>query len=99
MWAQLIKARVKPEAMDGASGILEEVRSRIRQRPGLVRQIVMENQRDPEEIYTLLVFENEEVAREGERSPEQQEFAKRLASLNLGQPEFVDLNVIAESTP
>lgn len=57
----------------------------------------MQNQHDPQEYYTVIVFETEEQAREGERTLEQDEFFQRVRAMTEGTPEYVDLNVIEQS--
>jgi heme-degrading monooxygenase HmoA len=76
----------------------DAMRSRIGERPGLVRSLWMQNQEDPQEYYTVIVFESEEQARAGERELEQDPLFQRVRSLGEGTPEFVNLNVI-ESFP
>lgn len=96
MWAQLIKSRMKPGSEAEFSRIREGLRARISQRPGLIRSVTMQSQGDPQEIYTLIVFESEEQAREGERALSQDPFFQQIRDLGEGTPEYVDLNVIDE---
>ena len=96
MWAQIIKSRMKPGVEDDMASIGDEMRARIGQRPGLIRSLWMQNQNDPQEYYTLIVFETEEQAREGERTLEQDELFQRVRAMTEGTPEYVDLNVIEE---
>jgi heme-degrading monooxygenase HmoA len=97
MWAQIVKARVKPGSEQDMQRLRDEMRARAGQRtPGFIRGLWMQNQKDPQEYYTVIVFESEERARESERSLEQDELFQRMRSLQDGTPEYVDLNVIEE---
>jgi len=94
MWAQIVKSRMKPGVESDLSEIREQMRTRIGQRPGLVRSFWMQNQNDPQEYYTLIVFESEEQARQGEREIESDPLFQRIRGITEGMPDFVDLNVI-----
>lgn len=98
MWAQIIKTRMKPGAEEQLKDIRDQVQSRVSGRPGLVHAYWMRSQKDQQEYYTVIVFESEEKAREGERELEQDPVFERLRSLEAGTPEYVDLDVI-ESMP
>lgn len=98
MWAQIVKSRVKPGVEGDMAEIRDEMRRRVGERPGLVRSFWMQNQKDPQEYYTVIVFESEEQARAGERELDQDPLFQRIRSLGEGTPEYVDLNVI-ESLP
>ena len=90
MWAQLIKARIKPGSETAARQVEEELRT---EHPsgGPIRSMSFRNEKDQNEVYNLVFFESEEKAREFERSPEQQQRVRRFWDLFEGQPEFVDL--------
>ncbi len=61
MWAQLIKMRLKP-GKDTAE-VNNQLRAAEQPGSGLVRTLVMHDQKDPGQVYTLVVFESEEKAR------------------------------------
>ncbi len=69
---------------------------------GLVRRLVMHDQKDPSQVYTLNVFESEEKARTRERDPRRQERLQAtramMADIFDGPPEFTDLSVADEWT-
>ncbi|GAC1635668.1 MAG: hypothetical protein NVS4B2_23340 [Chloroflexota bacterium] len=96
MWAQIIKTRMKPGAEDEIAKIRDEFVERIRRRPGLIRSVWMRNQKDPSEYYTVIMFESEQQAREGERDIEHDEIFQRIRTITDGTPEYVDLTVIEE---
>ena len=65
MWAQLIKTRIKPGKDAALLGIHEQLRAIEQPDSGLLRTTVMRDQKDPEVVYTMVVFESEEkLARE-----------------------------------
>jgi len=100
MWAQLITMRLKP-GKDTA-----EVNNRLRaaEQPGsgLVRTLVMHDQADPSQVYTLVVFDSEEKARAREQDPRRQERLQAaramMADIFDGPPGFTDLAVAEEWT-
>jgi antibiotic biosynthesis monooxygenase (ABM) superfamily enzyme len=94
MWAQIIKTRMKPGVEQDMAEVRDQMRERVGQRPGLIRSMFMQNQNDPREYYTIIVFESEEQARAGERELDQDPLLQRVRSLGEGTPEYVDLNVI-----
>ena len=62
----------------------------------------MQDQKDPNQFCTLVVFESEEKARERERDPRLEERLQparaMMADILAGPPEFVDLTVVEEWT-
>jgi len=105
MWAQLMRTTMRPgldaaEAADRIRAVHEQVRAAEQEGSGLVRTLVMQDQRDPREVYALVVFESEEKARVRERDPRRGEQlgAARTAMADLyeGAPDFTDLVVIGE---
>jgi hypothetical protein len=61
MWAQLITMRLKP-GKDTAE-LDNQIRAAEQPGSGLVRTLVMHDQKDPGQVYALVVFESEEKAR------------------------------------
>lgn len=100
MWAQLIKVRLKPGKDTAELG--KQLQAVEQPGSGLVRTLVMHDQKDPGQIYTLVVFESEEKARAREQDPRRQEGLQAaratMADIYDGPPEFVDLNVVEEWT-
>jgi hypothetical protein len=100
MWAQLIKVRLKP----GKDTAEAEELLRAAEQPGsgLVRTLMMHDQTDPSQVYTLVVFESEEQARAREQDPRRQERLQAaravMADIYDGPPEFTDLTVAGEWT-
>lgn len=100
MWAQLIKVRLKPGKDTAELG--KQLQAVEQPGSGLVRTLVMHDQKDPSQVYTLVVFESEEKARAREQDPRRQEGLQAaratMADIYDGPPEFVDLNVVEEWT-
>ena len=100
MWAQLIKMRLKPG--NDTAELDKQIRAAEQPGSGLVRTLVMHDQKDPSQVYALVVFESEEKARAREQDPRRQEalHAARgmMADIFDGPPEFTDLTVADEWT-
>ncbi|MDQ6673787.1 MAG: antibiotic biosynthesis monooxygenase [Chloroflexota bacterium] len=99
MWAQLVKARIKPGSEDQLRQTYEELARRGPQGSGWIRSFSLRNQNDPHEMYSLVIFESEAKAREYERSPQQAELVGRLREFMEGPPDYVDFDVLAEYSP
>jgi quinol monooxygenase YgiN len=102
MWAQLITMRLREGHGADLAAVIDGLRAAEQPGSGLVRQIVMRDQRDPSRVYTLVVFESEEAARERERDPRREAGLAAVRAL-LGEavdgpPEYVDLTVVAEES-
>jgi quinol monooxygenase YgiN len=100
MWAQLITMRLKPG--NDTAELDNQIRAAEQPGSGLVRTLVMRDQKDPGQVYTLVVFESEEKARAREQDPRRQEqlHAARamMAEIFDGPPQFTDLTVADEWT-
>jgi len=101
MWAQLIKVQVKPGS--DLSALEEVLKAAEQPGSGLVRELFMHDQKDPNSAYVLAVFESEEKAREREQDPRraegQQAIQEMMATMLVGPPEFTDLVVVADWVP
>jgi quinol monooxygenase YgiN len=100
MWAQLVKMRVQPGK--DTVGLNEQLQAVEQPDSGLVRTILMRDQEDSDQLYTLIVFESEEKARAREQDPRRQEGLRAMRAMMgdilAGPPEFTDLTVIQEWT-
>jgi hypothetical protein len=100
MWAQLMCFRLKPGK--DTVGLREQLQAVEQPDSGLLRTMIMQDQKDPDQFYTLVVFQNEEKARARERDPRRQEglqvLRAMLADRLAGPPEFTDLSVVEEWT-
>jgi hypothetical protein len=100
MWAQLIKMQLKP-GKDTAE-LNKQLQATEQPGSGLVRSLMMHDQKDPSQVYALVVFDSEEKAREREQDPRRQEKLQTVRAMMedmyAGPPEFVDLTVVEEWT-
>jgi len=84
------------------AGLREQLQAVEQPDSGLLRTMIMQDQKDSAQFYTLVVFESEEKARARERDPRRQEGLKALrtmlADIFAGPPEFTDLAVVEEWT-
>ena len=100
MWAQLIQMRLKPGK--DTSAMIDQIRAAEQPGSGLVRSFMMRDQADPSRVYTLVVFESEEKAREREQDPRRNERLEAARSIMAdvfeGPPQFTDLEVVDEWT-
>jgi len=103
MWAQLISIRIKPGREGDIPRLAEQLRATEQPNSGLVRSMMMQDQKDSSRAYTLVVFESEEKARARENDDRRQEGLAKVRALMAeildGAPEFVDLNVVEDTTP
>jgi hypothetical protein len=102
MWAQMIKTRLRPGAEARVSELLEQLRSIEQPGSGLLRTTLMRDQKDPSQLYLMVMFETEEAARAREQDPRREEGLQMvratMAEVFDGPPEFVDLTVMEETT-
>jgi len=100
MWAQLIKMRLKPG--NDTAELDKQIQAAEQPGSGLVRTLIMHDQKDPGQVYALVVFESEEKARAREQDPRRQERLQAaralMADIFDGPPEFTDLRVADEWT-
>ena len=100
MWAQLMSFRLKPGK--DTAGLREQLQAFEQPDSGLLRTMIMQDQKDPDQFCTLVVFDSEERARARERDPRRQEglqvLRAMLADRLAGPPEFTDLAVAEEWT-
>jgi heme-degrading monooxygenase HmoA len=103
MWAQLSSVRVTSGKADAVGRAMEHLRTFEQPDSGLLRTIVMQDQKDPAHVFVLVVFESEEKARAREADPRREEGVQALrtalAEVLDGAPDYTDLDVIAELVP
>lgn len=103
MWAQMSSVRVKEGKGDVVGRAMEHLRTFEQPGSGLLRTLVMQDQKDPAHMFVLVVFESEEKARAREADPRRQEgiqaLRSSLAEVLEGAPDYIDMNVIADLVP
>lgn len=101
MWAQLIKIQLKPGA--DLSALADVLKAAEQPGSGLLRELFMQEQNDPDSVCILSVFESEEKAREREKDPRRAEGQKAIqelmAKVLAAPPEFTDLTVTEDWVP
>jgi quinol monooxygenase YgiN len=101
MWAQLIKVQLTPGS--DLSDLAHVLKAAEQPGSGLLREVFMRDQNDPDSAYILAVFESQEKARERERDPRraegQQAIQELMAKVLAAPPEFTDLTVTADWVP
>ncbi len=101
MWAQLIKVQLKPGT--DLSAVADALKATEQPRSGLLRELFMQEQNDPESAYILAVFESEEKAGEREQDPRraegQQAIRELMPKVLTAAPEFTDLIVTEDWVP
>ena len=101
MWAQIIRMRLRSETGGDLPGLMAQLQQAEQADSGLLRTITMQDQADPRNVYTLVVFETEEKARLREQDPRRAEALTSLratmAEMFDGAPEFTNLSVLFEA--
>ena len=95
MFVQLIHHRVK----EGGWERLQQVAERWRREqasiaPGFKGEYVLREKTDPNRCTVVVLFENEELARQNSNRPETNAFFKEWSQYVDGEPEFVDCDVV-----
>jgi heme-degrading monooxygenase HmoA len=85
---------------EDTAGLREQLQAVEQPGSGLLRTMIMQDQKNPDQFITLVVFESEEKARARERDPRREEglqvLRAMLADRLAGPPEFTDLAVVEE---
>lgn len=101
MWAQLTSFTLKPGK--DLVGLREQLQATEQSDSGLLRTMIMKDQKNADRYYTLVMFESEERARERERDPRREQglrvLREMLADRLAAPPEFIDLGVVEDWTP
>ena len=102
MWAQIIKMRLKPGKDDELVAVMALLEAAEQAGSGLLRSTTMRDQQDPDSVYTMVVFDSEESARAREQDPRRepalQAVREKMGQVFDGPPEFINLDVVREST-
>jgi heme-degrading monooxygenase HmoA len=103
MWAQLSTVRVNEGEIDTVRTAMEQLRTFEQPDSGLLRTIVMQDQKDPARVFVLVVFESEEKARARENDPRRHEGVQALraslAEVLQAAPEYTDMIVVSDLVP
>ena len=101
MWAQQIRMRLKPGQDAGLATVIEQLQAAEQPGSGLVRSLALRDQKDPNDITFLVVFESEAAARAREGDERRQAGLEAvratMAEIFEGAPEFTDFDVVSET--
>ena len=101
MWAQLITMRLKPGKDAELATLIDQLRAAEQPNSGLVRSLALRDQKDPQRVSFLVVFQSEERARAREDDERRQaglDAARAtMADIFDGAPAFVDFEVVDET--
>jgi quinol monooxygenase YgiN len=101
MWAQIIKTRLKPGSDAELAVLIDQLKATEQADSGLIRSTTMRDQNDQDSLYIMVVFDSEQSARAREKDPRREPGLKAaretMARIFEGAPEFIDLNVVAET--
>jgi heme-degrading monooxygenase HmoA len=98
MWAQMQRVSTNPERETELLQVFEQLRAIEQEDSGLLQTLVIRSQADPTEVFVVVVFESEEMARAREKDPRRQQPLQRIrgamGDVLTGPPEFFDCNVL-----
>jgi antibiotic biosynthesis monooxygenase (ABM) superfamily enzyme len=100
MWAQLFKMRVPAGNEDKLLEINNQWEAQVGRGTdsGWLRSLIFRATANPNEWYEVVLFESEEKARANERSQKHQVILAQMTPLMDGDPEYVDLTPVQESS-
>lgn len=98
MWAQIQRVSTNPESEAAVLEVFEQLRAIEQEDSGLLQTLVMRSQKDPTDVFAVVVFESEEKARAREVDPRRQQPLQRIreamGNVLNGPPEFFDCDVL-----
>ncbi len=98
MWAQVQRVSTDPDRGAELLEVFEQLRGIEQEGSGLLQTLVMRSQKDPTEVFVVVVFESEDKARAREQDPRRQEALQgirgALGNVLNGPPEFFDCDVL-----
>jgi heme-degrading monooxygenase HmoA len=101
MWAQVQRVSTNTGSEAEVLEVFEQLRAIEQEESGLLQTLVMRSQKDPSDLFVVVVFESEEKARVREADPRRQEPLQRIretmGNLLEGPPEFFDCDVLVNA--
>lgn len=98
MWAQVQRIRSHPDHEGEVLDVFERLKAIEPDDSGLLQTLVLRNQKEPDEMLVVVVFESEEKARAREKDPRRQAglqgIRSALGAALEGPPEFFDCDVV-----
>src|SRR5262245_40242616 len=94
MFVQLIRSTVKPNSWDKVIELDKRCEAEPAPKaPGFKGAYILREKNRPNGAIFVVLFENEELARQDSNRPETNEWFKMMSELMEGQPEFIDTEV------
>jgi quinol monooxygenase YgiN len=90
MYGTIARMRIKPGALEGLMRWGEQQEDG----PGLIALHVFQMDADPNELYLVVVAENEEIYRANANSPEQHQSFLEMMQFLVAEPEWHDGHVV-----
>jgi len=101
MWVQVISVQVKPGK--DISGVISTLKAGEQPESGLLRELFLHDQSDPDHYVIMAVFESEEKARAREQDPRRADTSaamrELMADILAAPPQFTDLDVLEDWAP
>lgn len=101
MWVQIISVQVKPG--ENIDRVVETLKAGEQPDSGLIREMFLQDQKDPDRFTIVAMFETEQQARAREADPRRAETSATMRTI-LGEilaapPQFTDCTVVEDWTP
>ncbi len=101
MWVQIISIQVKPG--ENIDRVISTLKAGEQPGSGLIRELFLQDQKDPDRYRVVAFFESEEQARAREADPRRAETSATMrqimSEILAAPPEFTDLTVVDDWTP
>jgi hypothetical protein len=101
MWAQIVIMRLKPGKESELPKVYEVLRAAETPGSGLLRSTAARDDKDPNRIVNIVIFESEEKARAREQDPVRlealAEVRELMGDIFEGPLEFIDLTVLEDA--
>jgi hypothetical protein len=101
VWVQIISVQVRPG--ENIDRVIATLKAGEQSESGLIREMFLQDQKDPERFTIVAMFETEEQARAREADPRRAGTSATMRTI-MGEilaapPQFIDLTVIEDWTP
>lgn len=101
MWVQVISIQVKPGK--DIDDVIATLKAGELPGSGLIRELFVQDQKEPDRYAVIAMFESEEAARAREADPRRADTSARMREIMgdilAAPPQFQDLTVVEDWTP
>jgi len=95
MFVQLIRFKLKPGGWEKVEALMQRWRTeQASKAPGFKGEYVLREKSSPNACTMVVLFENEQLARQNSDRPETNQFYQEMLAVVDGQPEFIDTEVV-----